>query len=153
MAPEWIASTRGCFYGLTPAHWVGHLARAVLKGCAYAMRDVAERLKAMSVPLREILLLGGGARSRLWGRIRADVCNLPVVLPQRVDTASLGAAMLAAVAAGLHADLSSCVGELPAPTETLEAEPSHRAVYDEGYSADGRLFDSLRPMYHAEAAK
>jgi xylulokinase len=153
MAPQWIASARGCFYGLIPAHGVGHLARAVLEGCAYAMRDVAERLKSMAVKITEILLLGGGARSRLWGRIRADVCNLPVLLPQRVDAAPLGAAMLAAVAAGLHADLSSCVRALAGPVETLEPEPSNRAVYDEGYSAYGRLFESLRPMYRAAARR
>ena len=147
MAPEWIASARGCFYGLTPAHGVGHLARAVLEGCAYAMRDVAERLKAMSVPLQEILLLGGGARSRLWGRIRADVCNLPVILPSRKDTSPLGAAMLAAVAAGLHPNIGSCVGARAGPSESLEPDPSNRAVYDEGYSAYRRLFESLRPMY------
>ncbi len=40
MAPEWIAAARGCFYGLTPAHGQGHMARAVLEGCAFAMRDV-----------------------------------------------------------------------------------------------------------------
>jgi xylulokinase len=148
MAPEWIASARGCFYGLTPAHGVGHLARAVLEGCAYAMHDVADRLKAMSVPLREILLLGGGARSRLWGRIRADVCNLPVILPPRKDTSPLGAAMLAAVAAGLRPNIRSCVGALAGPCETLEPDPSNRALYDEGYSAYRRLFESLRPMYH-----
>jgi xylulokinase len=147
MAPEWIASARGCFYGLTPAHGVGHLARAVLEGCAYAMRDVAERLKAMSVPLREILLLGGGARSRLWGRIRTDVCHLPVILPPRKDTSPLGAAMLAAVAAGLRPNIGSCVGARAGPDETLEPDPSHRAAYDEGYSAYRRLFESLRPMY------
>jgi xylulokinase len=147
MAPEWIPSARGCFYGLTPAHGVGHLARAVLEGCAFAMRDVAERLNAMSVKMREILLLGGGARSRLWGRIRADVSSLPVVLPQQVDTSPVGAAMLATVAAGLHSDLGSCVGALSKAGETLEPNPLNRAVYDESYSAYRRLFNSLRPMY------
>jgi xylulokinase len=44
MAPEWNANARGCFYGLTPAHGAGHLARAVLEGTAFAMRDVIDRL-------------------------------------------------------------------------------------------------------------
>ncbi|MGF1611543.1 MAG: FGGY-family carbohydrate kinase, partial [Kiloniellales bacterium] len=99
MAPEWIASARGSFYGLTPAHGAGHLARAVLEGCAFAMRDVLERLRAMGVALDSILLLGGGARSRLWVQIRADLAGLPVEVPRVVDASPLGAAMLAAVAA------------------------------------------------------
>ncbi len=70
-ASEWIESARGCFYGLTPAHGTAHLARAVLESYAFAMRDVLERLRSMEVPVRSILLLGGGAKSRLWAQIRA----------------------------------------------------------------------------------
>src|SRR6185369_3700131 len=44
MAPEWQPAARGCFYGMTPAHGRGHMVRAVLEGCAFAMRDVVERL-------------------------------------------------------------------------------------------------------------
>ena len=72
MAPEWIAAARGCFYGLSPAHGAGHLARAMLEGCAFAMRDVVERLGELGVPAHGLLLLGGGAKSRLWAHIRAD---------------------------------------------------------------------------------
>ena len=105
MAPEWIAAARGCFYGLTAAHGSGHLARAVLEGCAFAMRDVLERLQEMGVAIGSILLLGGGARSRVWAQIRADLTGLPVEVPAVVDTSPLGAAVLAAVAAGLQPDL------------------------------------------------
>ncbi len=47
MAPEWKAEARGCIYGLTPSHGRPHLARALLEGCAFAMRDVADRLRDM----------------------------------------------------------------------------------------------------------
>ena len=100
MAPEWIAAARGCFYGIAAAHGSGHLARAVLEGCAFAMRDVLERLQEMAVPIGSILLLGGGARSRLWAQIRADLTGLTVEVPAVVDTSPLGAAVLASVAAG-----------------------------------------------------
>ena len=52
MAPEWIASARGCFYGLSMAHGRAHAARAVLEGCAFAMRDVLERLRREVTPKR-----------------------------------------------------------------------------------------------------
>ncbi|MDH3919042.1 MAG: FGGY family carbohydrate kinase, partial [Rhodospirillales bacterium] len=92
MAPEWIASARGCFYGLTPAHGAGHLARAVLEGCAFAMRDVIERLVEMDVATEALLLLGGGAKSRLWAQIRADCTGLPAQIPVVRDTSPVGAA-------------------------------------------------------------
>jgi len=101
MAPEWVAGARGCFYGLSPAHGAGHMARAVLEGCAFAMRDVIERLAEMGVAHERVLLVGGGSESPLWAHIRADVSGLPVEIAARADTAPIAAAMLAAVAAGV----------------------------------------------------
>lgn len=65
MAPEWVPSARGTFYGLTPAHGAAHLARAVLEGCAFAMRDVLARLEELAVAVGHVELMGGGARSAL----------------------------------------------------------------------------------------
>ena len=153
MAPEWIESARGCFYGLTPAHGTAHMARAVLEGCAFAMRDVLERLRLMDVPIQSILLMGGGAKSRLWAQIRSDVSRLPVKIPSRLDTSPMGAAMLAAVAAGIQPDLETCArlldsaeAENPA-TIGLEPDPASAKLYDAAYAAYGCLFESLRPMF------
>ncbi|UCD80830.1 MAG: hypothetical protein JSW26_05200 [Desulfobacterales bacterium] len=153
MAPQWIESARGCFYGLTPAHGTAHLARAVLEGCAFAMRDVLERLRSMEVPVRSILLLGGGAKSRLWAQIRADISGVPVAVPPHLDTSPIGAAMLAAVAANIQPSLESCA-LLVADTEaqhaakkTMYPDPAKSSLYDAVYIDYGRLFKSLGPMF------
>jgi xylulokinase len=147
MAPEWIASARGCFYGLSAAHGRAHLARAVLEGCAFAMRDVLERLLKMGVTVGAILLLGGGARSMLWARIRADLTGLPVILPRIVDTSPIGAAMLAAVAAGLQPSLQAAARLVAGEASTIEPNPSEKTAYDDAYGAYRKLFESLRPMF------
>lgn len=153
MAPEWIESARGCYYGLTPAHGTAHLARAVLESCAFAMRDVLERLRSMDVPVRSILLLGGGAKSRLWSQIRADISGVPVAVPAQLDTSPIGAAMLAAVAANIQPSLESCA-MLVADTEAAHAgqkvmhpDPAKSIIYDAAYIDYHRLFKSLRPMF------
>ena len=153
MAPEWIESARACFYGLTAAHGTAHMARAVLEGCAFSMRDVLERLKFMEVPIQSVLLLGGGARSRLWARVRADISGLPVTVPARLDTSPLGAAMLAAVAAKIQPDLETCAMLVEA-AETgvagktvIKPDPARVELYDAAYAAYGRLFESLKPMF------
>ena len=79
-------AARGCFYGLTPSHGAPHLARALLEGCAFAMRDVADRLAEMGAEIRSLLLLGGGARSRLWAQIRADIMGLPAARAAAAST-------------------------------------------------------------------
>ncbi|MGH6718193.1 MAG: xylulokinase [Alphaproteobacteria bacterium] len=147
MAPEWIASARGCFYGLTAAHGAPHLARALLEGCAFAMRDVIDRLDAMGAAVGTIMLLGGGARSRLWASIRADVMNRPVEVAARTDASAVGGAVLAAVAAGLYPDLAQAAARVGRIAAIVEPRPDRVAAYANAYDAYRLLFDSLRPMY------
>ena len=147
MAPEWIASARACFYGLSAAHGSAHLARAVLEGCAFAMRDVLERLLEMGVAIDAIRLLGGGARSALWARIRADLTGLPVELPQIVDTSPLAAAMLAAVAAGVQPSLAAAARLVAGEVGRIEPNSAEKGAYDDAYGAYRNLFLNLRPMF------
>ena len=124
MAPEWNAAARGAWTGLTPAHGAGHLARAVLEASAHAMRDVVDRLAELGAGATSLLLLGGGARSDVWAQIRADVTGLPVRRAVRTDTCPVGAAMLAAVAAGLVPDLAAAAARIPPSEPAAEPRPS-----------------------------
>jgi len=147
MAPEWNAAARGCFYGLTPSHGRPHLARALLEGCAFAMRDVTDRLRTMGAEMRGLLLLGGGARSRLWAQMRADATGLLTLVPTRVDTSPVGAAMLAAVAAKLVDDLHAASELVQGPVIPFGPQAENREAYDKAYARYWRLFDSLKPMF------
>jgi xylulokinase len=152
MAPEWHAGARGCFYGLTPSHGRGHLARALMEGCAFAMRDIADRLRELGVTAADVLLLGGGAKSRLWTQIRVDVLRMPGRVPARVDTSPLGAAMLAAVAAGFLPDLDAAAALVRAtPAALLDPTPKDCEIYAQAYERYRQLFQSLRPMFAMEA--
>jgi xylulokinase len=153
MAPEWIESARACFYGLSAAHGPGHLARAVLEGCAFAMRDVLERLGEMAVDANSILLLGGGARSRIWAEIRADLSGLPVEVPKVVDTSPVAAAALASVAAGLQPGLLEAARQVAGEVTTIDPDPSRKSVYDDAHAAYRKLFESLRPMFDDQSAR
>jgi xylulokinase len=147
MAPEWIASARGAFYGLTPSHGVPQLARALLEGLAFAMRDVFDRVKELGVDCAALRIVGGGARSALWTQIRADLTGLPAETPQHTDTSPIGAALLAAKAAGLIADMGETVAELnPVAQETLPLARNAES-YENAYRRYRQLFSSLRPLF------
>jgi xylulokinase len=147
MTPEWIAGARGCFYGLTPSHGVGHLARAALEGTAFGLRDVAERLRALGVATERVRVLGGGARSRLWAQIRADVTGLPVERSAVSDSCAVGAAILAAVAVGAVRDVAAGAAAAGAVAETVEPQAALRGACDDAYGRYRLLFDSLKPMF------
>lgn len=130
MTPAWEARARGAFFGLSSEHERGHLARAVLEGCAFACRDVVERLTALGVESQRVLLSGGGSASALWAQLHADVLDLPVALAAHPDATALGAALLAAVASG-----AASLDELPALAGAPRAvfQPAPRPALDEAY--------------------
>lgn len=152
MAPEWIASARGCFYGLTPAHGSGHLARALLEGCAFAMRDVLDRLLELGLTFDSIVLLGGGARSAVWGKIRADLMALPAERPAVTDTSPVGAALLAAVAAGIQPDLESAAECVAQDVERIDPDSGVYDACNEAYRRYRELFAALRPIFKGQSS-
>jgi xylulokinase len=143
-APRWNENMRGCFAGLALNHSPAHLARAVLEGCAYALRDILDRFAAMQIGGEEIRVVGGGARSALWLQIKADVTGQPV-RPVKGDAAtSMGGAMLAGVGAGLFADLAEAAARsVELAAEPILPQPATAAVYAEAYAAYRRLFDGI----------
>ena len=83
-----------------------------------------------------ILLLGGGARSKLWAQIRADVMGMHVEVPSRVDTSALGAAMLAAVAADIQPDLATCANLVAGNSVFTDPVGAHFSVWQRGTTID-----------------
>jgi xylulokinase len=144
MSPRWNDAMRGAFAGLAMNHSDAHLARAVLEGCAYALRDIVDRLDALGLAGGEIRVVGGGARSALWLQIKADVLNRPVRAVLAEEPTALGAAMLAGVAGGAFSDFDDAVdrGVATAP-EAIVPDPTRAARYEEGYAAYRRLYDGI----------
>jgi xylulokinase len=103
---------RGAWVGLTWDHGVGDLYRAVLEGVALEYA-IYKRVLATLYPrttLRELRITGGGERSAVWNRIKADTLNMPVRRIARSHGAPMGAALVAALGVGL-------VKSLPAAAE------------------------------------
>jgi xylulokinase len=134
MTPKWIAGARGSFVGLTPSHGRGHMARAVLEGVAFAMRDVIDRLDALGSTIARARLIGGGARSALWCQIRADLIGRPIEALTESDASAVGAAVLAHVLAGRDPDIGSATRALPLNLTTYEPNRAHRGPYDAAYA-------------------
>ena len=148
MAPEWNADARAVWYGLTPAHTRAHLLRALLEGSAYALRDILGAMRASGLEPREIVCVAGGARSRLWRQIRADVTGLPVAAAADVETTARGAAMLAAAGAGAYPSVAAAAAAMARQgSAALQPDPANAAVYDEAYDRYRAVYAALRPVF------
>ena len=153
-SPHNDPGARGAFTGLAIRHDRGALARAVLEGVAYGLRDSLELLKEVGVEAEVGRVSGGGARSRLWLRITASVLGMPLERLAVEEGAAYGAALLGGVAGGVFADVHEAVSACVRPGERIEPDFAWAGAYDEGYERFRALYPALRlePDRQAEAA-
>ena len=148
-APKWIAAARGSFIGLSTSHQPAHLARAVLEATAFAMRDVIDRLEALGVPTGRLRLMGGGARSDVWCRIRADVVGRPADVLAEGDASAIGAGLLAAVAAGVSPDITTASSAVCHELKEVAPDAGMAQTYEAAYRLYRERFAALEPTWSA----
>ena len=95
--PHLDPNARAALVGLTASHTRAHVIRAILEGVAFSLRDTLTIFSEMNVPVETIRLGGGGARSKLWQQIQADIYGQSVELVEADEGAAYGAALLAGV--------------------------------------------------------
>jgi xylulokinase len=138
---------RGAFVGLTARHTAGHMARAVMEGVVYALRDGLEIMRGLGVPLDEIRATGGGGKSPLWRQLQADIYGAPVATLAAEEGPAYGAALLAGVGAGVFADVADAVARCVAVTSVTAPDPAaqerHQAVYAIYTGLYARLRESM----------
>ena len=133
---------RGAFTGLSFRHDRGALARAVMEGVAFGLRDSLELLRNLGVEASAGRISGGGARSDLWVRIVASALRLPIERMQLEEGAAYGAALLAGVRAGVFADAADAVQRCVRVRETVEPEWD----YEEAYARFLSLYPTLKEL-------
>lgn len=135
---------RGAWVGLTSAHGRGHLFRAILEGIAY---EYAHWAAAAPAALTEARALGGGARSRLWNQIKADILGIDWVPMMRQECGVLGDALIAAAATGHVGDLRATARAWQETGERVVPDPARHGSYDRLARAYRELGDRLYPVF------
>ena len=144
--PYWDSNLRASFTGVSISSTRGDFARALMEGVAFSLRDCFRTLEEMRLPVKRIFLIGGGARSRLWSEIVANVFNRPVSVPTPGD-ASFGACLLAGVGIGLFPDVKSAVAKCLHIERTIDPDPAAAMKYDHLFTCYRRIHDALAPVY------
>lgn len=152
MTPTWNVDARGTFMGFTLAHKRRHFIRALLESCAYGLRDNTDQMKQMGINISEIRSVGGGAKSQIWRQIKADVTGIPVSVPETVETAALGAGILALVGSGLMKTIKEATDKVVNIIVIIEPNLRNHAIYNDYYHLYRLTYFALLPVFK-EAAR
>jgi xylulokinase len=147
MAPEANPKASGVFYGFTLRHGRGHFTRAIMEAVCFIVRRNIEVIEGLGVPVNEIRALGGGARSRIWKQIEADITGRPVVTTTNEEAATLGAAILAGKAVGLYSSVEEAAEGMIQVKERFEPTFANLRIYDEAFGTYVKLYDALCPLF------
>ncbi|MDX2039231.1 MAG: FGGY-family carbohydrate kinase [Isosphaeraceae bacterium] len=134
---------RGAILGLTLAHGPGHLFRALYEATACGTRHILEDAERYGLQVERVFVGGGGAKSRLWLQIHADLLRKPIGLTRETETCALGSAMAAAVRAGIHPDFDSASRAMVSFETSVEPNDAHAAVYDDVFERYKRAYDAV----------
>jgi xylulokinase len=142
---------RAAWVGLTVRHTRAHMTRAVLEGVAFGIKDSFRLiLQAGLGSIEQVRISGGGAKSKLWRQIMADVLGVELVTVNTTEGAAYGAALLAGVGAGSYEHVPAACEATIQITGRTSPTPASRA-YQDYYPHYRALYPALAPEYKAMA--
>ncbi len=146
--PHMDALARGSFIGLSAHHTRGHLARAVMEGVTFALREALEISRELGVSADTLIAAGGAMESNVWRHIQADVFGLPLQRTLLKEQASVGAALIAGVGVGVYRDLAEACERTVQYGDITEPDAARHARYDVLYAHFRELYPRLKGDFH-----
>lgn len=129
-------------------HNINHFSRSILEGVAYSLKDCFTLMESIGISTNKVRISGGGAKSKLWRQIIANILNKEIVTVSTVESAPYGVALLSAVGVNHFKDVEEackiCVKEIEAVT------PNHKEteVYKEYYEVYKSLYGILKSTFN-----
>ena len=144
--PYMDTGSKGALVGLTAAHGVSDIYRACMEGVAYEMQINMDCLKKSGVQFEKMSATGGGAKSRVWMQMKADVLNMPITALATIDAGTVGSAMLTGIVTGCFKDLEDAAAHMVEETVTYYPRQEMHEKYKKVYRRYKMLYDAVRPL-------
>ena len=145
--PHLDPHARGALVGITASHTRAHVIRAIFEGVAFSLRDTFTIFGEIGVPVKQIRLGGGGAKSALWRQIQADVYAHEVELVEAEEGAAYGAAILAGVGARMWPSVdSACAGIVRVASRVAPSADAVKTM-NSNYAAYRRVYPATRDIF------
>lgn len=140
-------NARGTFIGLTMDNTRADMTLAVLEGVAFAIRDSLEIARSLGNTITSSRICGGGAKSPLWRKIFANVCNLNIESIAAEEGPGYGGAMLAMVACGEYPNVKTIAEKFVQVTAVEKPDPSLVALYEDRYQRFKAIYPSVKELF------
>ena len=114
---------------------------AAIQALAYATRHIVEAMTHAGSPVDLLVVCGGSATNEWWLQSHADALGIPVAVPTQADTVLLGAAMLGAIAAGVHDSVDRAMDEMTSLGRVVQPNASVAAYHDAKYRVYRQMID------------
>ncbi len=144
--PIFDPSARGVMFGLTLSHTKAHIFRAILEAVIYGFKHHIQVIEGMGYTPRQIIATNGGAKSKFWCQIAADVIGSPIRSYASHPGSAMGVAFLAGMAAGVFEsweDIHRCLGK----ADHYTPNPENTAIYQKSYGIYRDLYTQLRGSF------
>ena len=139
-------AARGILVGLTASHTRDHVIRAIMEGVTFSLRDTFTIFKEIEVPVEAIRLGGGGARSKLWRQIQADVYGQQVETVEAEEGAAYGAAILAGVGAKAWPSVDAACDAVVRVAGSMSPNSEDSLVMERAYAVYRRIYPAMKSI-------
>ncbi len=144
--PHLDPEARGMLFGLTASHTRAHVIRAILEGVAFSLRDTFAIFQEIKVPVKEVRLGGGGARSPLWRQIQADIYGQHVEIVEAEEGAAYGAAILAGVGGKAWPSVDAACKSVVRVSESTSPDFNTSSTVQKSYESYRRLYPAMKSI-------
>jgi xylulokinase len=146
--PHFDTQSKGVIAGLRLSTTRGEIIRAVLEGVTYEMALNVEILRECGASIDSLRAIGGGAKSRFWMQLKADLLGKPVSAMRVSEAACLGAAILAGTATGVYRSAAEAALGISRIQRTYRPDPRRARIYRERLPLYRQLYPALRELLH-----
>jgi xylulokinase len=135
---------RGVFFGLSGIHNRSNLIRAVMEGVAYSQLECVDVFREMGVSIDDMMICGGGGKSKVWRQMLADMYACPVSTIQADEGPALGVAILAGVGSGIYSTVEEACSEIIHKNTTQQPDMHKHIIYEDYYKLYKKLYADLK---------
>jgi len=135
---------RGVFFGISYPHSQDHFVRSIMEGVAFSQLDCLSLMRDVGISSDKVVLFGGGAKSRLWRQIIADILSTKIVTLNIKEGPAYGAALLAGVGAGIYGSVEQAVDRTIKEVDQIEPIREDVEKYKKIYEVYKSLYRDLK---------